>query len=1540
MASPFDEMANAVENSFNPGHHLVSEMARALSGNRAPSSISSTARPDEAELMDACMEEAAPTPEQTAALNKLNDRWKRLRSRITRGGGDESTKAAADAMPKHDIAQKMVDARSRVGTRMFHTIWRKVLEKSGHAFPEITITYEDLNVGANALVGAGAINSITNALKGVVESCVPRERQPVSLLHKTSGVIKPGRATLVLGPPGAGKSLFMKAITGRIKSRGANFELGGSVRYNGRLLDDFVPEHTASYVDQEDNHLPTLTVLETMCFAFDCLVKHQSTEALAERHASIREALQYGITYFKSQLGQSAVDLEDVKVATEPCLEGGTEVDPEAMQAKLDMLTALMEVVNEADKHGNKSHDLRVYATLYYLGLNVCKDTVIGNALLRGISGGQRKRVTTGEFMVGGTTVMAMDEISTGLDSATTFSISQHLCEACRVHQSTYVISLLQPPPETVALFDDILLLGEGRIVYHGPREDVLPFFESLGFECPPRKDMASFLQEVMTLVGQHEYASQSLRASKGLAPVDSAAAPLLPSSDDKMLVSMEEMEQAFAKSAIGQALQADFQAAVKAGATGDSSKGSAAKKTAGLGSTGISDTTYAVSFMTQLWVVLQRQITLMLRNRSTTIGRLMQCIIMGIFTGLLFSQLEKTAVNSRSFLGVLFTAISFLAMGNTSQVAIILGGREVFFKHRDNLFFRSITYVMSMTVTQIPVTVLEVFFYITPVFFLANLYLSAASYFTLWLICFCTSCALGSTFRSIASFSKDMVMANSMMSLIILMLILTSGFSIVKSAIPPWWIWIYWISPFSWAFRAAALNEFMSEDPAWSADSGVYNSACGGNCTVGEQALLGFDIPLDTSWIWYGILYNLGIFISLIGVCAYGMMTTQAPQQDATVDKKDDDTLDDASIKLSKACKAAKSGSVADGKEEPMPFQPLTLVWQNIHYFVPFPKGKDAPKDTPEELELLKGITGYSRPGTLTALMGGSGAGKTTFMDVVAGRKTVGRITGDILVNGRPKEQSTWARVCGYVEQMDIHIPHCTVYEALTFSAHLRLESTTSKAQVKKFVDETMTMVDLWPIAGRQIGTPGGAGLSLEQRKRLTIGVELVANPGVIFMDEPTSGLDAKAAATVVRAVRKIGTSGRTVMVTIHQPSIEIFEAFDQLLLLQKGGYTIYFGSIGEESKDLIAYFRGFDGVEPVPDGYNPATWMLEVSGGAPQTLIQAAPYNFADEWDKTETGRTIAKEAEEIQAKNLAEDKAVAVSGAYAQNFWVQLAELWGRSSIMYWRNPSYNLTRWVLAVVYALLFGSLYWQQGNLPQLSKASEDGVLEFSSVSNIMGISYASCLFMGMQNLLTAIPIVSLGRSVFYRERSVSMYGVLPYAISAALIELPYIILQVILFVPIMYAMVGFEKNAGTFFYWILMFICSLSNFTFFGQLLVYMTPSPMLAQILSGAMNFFWNIFSGFSIPYSQMPVYLAWINRVSPTTWVIYGLVASQLGNSQYLVNVYGEIMTVSSFVESFLGYEYDFRWYCVLIIFAFATCFMFSAAAALFKLNFNIR
>ena len=230
------------------------------------------------------------------------------------------------------------------------------------------------------------------------------------------------------------------------------------------------------------------------------------------------------------------------------------------------------------------------------------------------------------------------------------------------------------------------------------------------------------------------------------------------------------------------------------------------------------------------------------------------------------------------------------------------------------------------------------------------------------------------------------------------------------------------------------------------------------------------------------------------------------------------------------------------------------------------------------DKLVLLNGVSGAFRPGVLTALMGVSGAGKTTLMDVLAGRKTGGYITGDIRISGYRKKQETFARISGYCEQNDIHSPFVTVYESLFYSAWLRLppevNSETRKVgteiswsvdsqntflvmvipifsftvQLQMFIEEVMELVELKPLRQSLVGLPGVNGLSTEQRKRLTIAVELVANPSIIFMDEPTSGLDARAAAIVMRTVRNTVDTGRTVVCTIHQPSIDIFEAFDEV--------------------------------------------------------------------------------------------------------------------------------------------------------------------------------------------------------------------------------------------------------------------------------------------------------------------------------------------------------------------------------------------------------
>lgn len=155
-------------------------------------------------------------------------------------------------------------------------------------------------------------------------------------------------------------------------------------------------------------------------------------------------------------------------------------------------VTDLAQIKEFEEKVGSK-----VDSIIRFLGLEGCADTIVGNDLLRGVSGGQRKRVTVGEMIAGSFLTTFADEISTGLDSATTYDIIHTMKCAVETMLTTSVVALLQPTPETFDLFHEVLLLDKGGIVYHGPREEIRPYFESLGFVCPPRKDLADFLQEV-----------------------------------------------------------------------------------------------------------------------------------------------------------------------------------------------------------------------------------------------------------------------------------------------------------------------------------------------------------------------------------------------------------------------------------------------------------------------------------------------------------------------------------------------------------------------------------------------------------------------------------------------------------------------------------------------------------------------------------------------------------------------------------------------------------------------------------------------------------------------------------------------------------------------------------------------------------------------------------------------------------------------------------------------------------------------------------
>ena len=284
--------------------------------------------------------------------------------------------------------------------------------------------------------------------------------------------------------------------------------------------------------------------------------------------------------------------------------------------------------------------------------------------------------------------------------------------------------------------------------------------------------------------------------------------------------------------------------------------------------------------------------------------------------------------------------------------------------------------------------------------------------------------------------------------------------------------------------------------------------------------------------------------------------------------------------------------------------------------------------------------------------------AGKTTLMDVIAMRKTSGSITGKIELNGFEQERTSFLRSSGYVEQFDVQQPELTVRETVAFSARLRLDVNNpaigDDATKMRFVDHILEMMELTNIQTLQVGSFEEGGLTFEQRKRLAIACELAGSPSVIFLDEPTSGLDSRGALVVIRAMRRIADSGRvskrkvvscahfiffprvvypvhqTVVATIHQPSSAVFEMFDDLILLKKGGNVVFFGELGKESTNLIQYFED-RGAKQIERQENPAAWVLRAYAGDQKS----SEIDWAELYKKSDQFNDVRNQIERIRTK-----------------------------------------------------------------------------------------------------------------------------------------------------------------------------------------------------------------------------------------------------------------------------------------------------------------
>ncbi|KAJ3089196.1 hypothetical protein HK102_006975 [Quaeritorhiza haematococci] len=241
---------------------------------------------------------------------------------------------------------------------------------------------------------------------------------------------------------------------------------------------------------------------------------------------------------------------------------------------------------------------------------------------------------------------------------------------------------------------------------------------------------------------------------------------------------------------------------------------------------------------------------------------------------------------------------------------------------------------------------------------------------------------------------------------------------------------------------------------------------------------------------------------------------------------------------------------------------------------------------------DILKGVSGFMKPGTLCAIMGPSGCGKTTLLDILAGRKYTGNQSGEILVNGKPRDLRKFRQTSAYVMQDDALFSFLTVRETLLFTSELRISGNeVSREEKLRRVERVMADLDLTSIADKKIGDERTGGLSRGQKRRVTVAIELITFPSILFLDEPTSGLDAYSSLKLIRLLQKLAhRGGRTVICTIHQPRADIFRLFD-VLYMMVAGEVAYFGTVN----NIPSYFAAIG--NPVPDGINPADFIVDLT-------------------------------------------------------------------------------------------------------------------------------------------------------------------------------------------------------------------------------------------------------------------------------------------------------------------------------------------------------
>ncbi|KAF3025191.1 hypothetical protein E8E15_002689 [Penicillium rubens] len=1055
--------------------------------------------------------------------------------------------------------------------------------------------------------------------------------------------------------------------------------------------------------------------------------------------------------------------------------------------------------------------------------------TRVGNELIRGISGGEKKRTSIAEAMVTKASTQCWDNSTKGLDASTALEYVQSLRSLTNTANVSTLVALYQASENLFDLFDKVILIDDGKCSFFGPSQDAKAYFEGLGFECPPRWTTPDFLTSVSD--------PHARRVKDGW--------------DNRIPRNAAEFQAAYRKSDTYKRNLADIES-FEGEIEGQRQEREAARRKA-------KRKNFTISFYKQVMILTHP-----------------------LITGSLFYNLPDTSNGVFTRGGVMFFILLFNALLAMAELTAAFESRPILMKHKSFSFYRPAAYALAQVVVDVPLVFIQVVLFDIVVYFMANLARTPSQFFINLLVIFILTMTMYSFFRALGALCSSLDVATRLTGVAIQALVVYTGYLIPPWKMHPWLKWLIWINPVQYAFEALMANEFYNLqikcEPPYVVPDGPNvvpgHQSCAIQGSDPDQLIVngsryiqtGFTYSRAHLWRNFGIIIGwLILFVSLTmlgmelqrpnkgGSAVTVFKRSEAPKAVQDVIKGSSPQRDEESAEKDGIAsnKNDSDTSVSSGKVQDIAKNTAIFTWQDVNYTIPYKGG---------QRQLLQNVEGYVKPGRLTALMGASGSGKTTLLNALAQRINFGVVTGSFLVDGRPLPRS-FQRATGFAEQMDIHEPTATVRESLRFSALLRQPKEVPLQEKYDYCETIIDLLEMRPIAGATVGS-AGSGLNQEQRKRLTIAVELASKPELLlFLDEPTSGLDSLAAFNIVRFLRQLADAGQAVLCTIHQPSAVLFENFDELLLLKSGGRVVYNGPLGNDSKTLIDYFEQNGGRKCSPHE-NPAEYMLEVIGaGNPDYKGQ----DWGNVWANSPESKQLSEELEGIIAsrQNAGSDGKTNDHREYAMPLYVQVAAVTKRAFVAYWRTPEYILGKMMLHIFTGLFNTFTFWHLGN---------------------SFIDMQSRLFSVFMTLTIAPPLIQQLQPRYLhfrglyksREANSKIYSWAAFVTSTIVPELPYSIVAGSIYFNCWYWGTWFPRDSFSSGYvWMSLMLFEV-YYIGLGQFIAALAPNELFASLLVPTFFTFIASFCGVVVPYPALPhFWQSWMYWLTPFHYLLEGLV-----------------------------------------------------------------